>query len=189
MAANHALANYLVQPIGEGSQGAPRIEDLLAESVPSGLQRLSVQGTRALTDELIETLLGLLQVPILDLVVGGWRKYQRIMEAAHRSLVSGPEIVELASHEITSHHEPSVDLVLDGSVVATLHIDIDTSLIIEMLTATISEGRITAIHTGDCALSGQILLNAMRVGAFQGSLNLPLDLDLGTGVQLVKQPS
>ena len=58
---------------------------------------------------------GLLSLDLGDLVIAGWRKQADLAAAAERTAANpnSPEVVELATHRISSTHRPYVELLLN----------------------------------------------------------------------------
>src|SRR6266508_735429 len=65
---------------------------------------------------------GVLDLDVVDLVVGAWRKHAALVAAAERTLdVPGrEEIVDLASHGMRSVHRPYVAVLVDGREVTRI---------------------------------------------------------------------
>lgn len=126
-----------------------------------GLRHLSGSAGRALTRELAEVVLKSLDVVDLkDLLVGGWRKYKDLTDAAVRTLAAAgtQELVALAAHRIVSTHQPSVDLIVKGINVHTVVFDLTVAFDVSGVLAVVREGKLAALRGGTCLITGELAL-------------------------------
>lgn len=126
-----------------------------------GLRHLSGSASRALTRELAEVVLKSLDVVDLkDLLVGGWRKYKDLTDAAVRTLaaIGTQELVALAAHRIVSTHQPSVDLIVKDVNVHTVVFDLTVAFDVSGVLAVVREGKLAALRGGNCLITGELAL-------------------------------
>ncbi|WP_216909590.1 hypothetical protein [Nocardia noduli] len=104
----------------------------------------------------------LLQLDLGGLMVRGWRRYDRLREAAIRTRTGSTEQVELLEHEITHTHNPHLEISVDANPVGALDLELRIALLLRPLTATIRGGLLVALGPGDCTLSANV--DATEVG-------------------------
>jgi hypothetical protein len=129
----------------------------------------------------------LLSLNLADVVVAGWKKYDRLRQAA-RSTRGNPnarEVVELATHNIESSHRPAVDVFLNGNAIATINIDLELTCTISGLIAGIHQGRLMEIQSGACTVTGSLAMQQITIVERQRKLDLPRVLRLRHGVPLL----
>ena len=89
----------------------------------------------AVAAELASAVAGVLDFDLFGVIVSGWKKYDALVEAGRRTAAdpSTEEVVELATHRIASVHRPTIDLLLDGVRIGTLHVEATFECVIEGL--------------------------------------------------------
>ncbi|HEY2519011.1 MAG TPA: hypothetical protein VGJ19_02800 [Streptosporangiaceae bacterium] len=124
------------------------------------LARLTRQGRDAAEEQLASAAAGLLDLDLGDLLIYGWRTRKRIVNAARqtRQAPGRREIVQLGTHRVTSAHEPTIDLLVDGVNVHTFRFQLTVVFDIEVAALVIWNGLLTALKTGDCEVTGSLSL-------------------------------
>ncbi|MGH4026264.1 MAG: hypothetical protein ACRDRV_16950 [Pseudonocardiaceae bacterium] len=150
-------------PDGDNAEALTRsfTERGVIRSGIKGLRHLSGSASRALTRELAEVVLKSLDVVDLkDLLVGGWRKYKDLTDAAVRTLAAAgtQELVALAAHRIVSTHQPSVDLIVKDINVHTIVFDLTVAFDVSGVLAVVREGKLAALRGGTCLITGELAL-------------------------------
>lgn len=149
-------------------------------------------GTRSLLDREVATVVGsLLDIGLDDVLTAGWQAHRALRDAGERSLATSPhgeELVELAQHTVSSTHSPHVDLLLDGTRVATIGATVLLSLEVGALVAVVSGGSLTALRSGSCLAKLVVTVQDSEVVSRERAFDAPLHVSLGDGVDLVGQP-
>ena len=135
----------------EAADGA----DLLARAIDedtmaAALPQLSRAGRSAAGAELTDMAKGLLELDLGGLALAGWAKHRDLVAAATRTSEhpGSTELVELATHRITSVHRPSVDLLVDGVRVAVVRLELEVELLVRALVATVRLGHLIGLRSG-----------------------------------------
>jgi hypothetical protein len=173
---------------GGGLEEALRVSDAMKRAVDA-LERVPKPLAHVALDRVAEVLSGVLRVDLVDVLVGGWTKYQAL-EAAARTSVEHPEeeqVVELATHQIVSTHEPSVEIDLDGHHVGSIGVKIELSATIHALVAIVSGGRLTALRSGRVDLKGELSCEGIEISSVSRQLDPSLELDIGGGIRLIRE--
>jgi hypothetical protein len=120
-------------------------------------------------------------------VIEGWKKDEALVEAARRTVAdpSTQEVVELATHRITSVHRPTIDLLLDGVRIGTLHMEATFDCVLEGVVGTVARGRLVALRYGRCDATATVLADDIEIVRREGILDLGLETSLGAGIELV----
>ncbi|MGH2659605.1 MAG: hypothetical protein ACRDHS_08055 [Actinomycetota bacterium] len=142
----------------------------------------------AARDEVARVTAGLLDLDLVDVLVGGWRKYGALAEAARRSLNSpgAEEVVDLAVHRITSTHRPRIDLMVDGVKVAEVDFAIDLTIDLHAVRAVLVGGRLIALRSGRADLHAELTCEGVSVASATRQVELPVIVPLGSGVTLTE---
>jgi hypothetical protein len=129
---------------------------------------------------------GVLDLDLVDLVVGGWRKHAALVEAARRTLaVPGTkEVVDLASHRIRSVHQPYLTVLIDGVQVAKVDFELTVVFDVKALVAVVREGRLVALRGGLCEVAATLAAEGVLLVQQRRQLDLNARLPLGVGIQL-----
>lgn len=174
---------------GEDSAGqlaAALKESGVLGSVISGLGKLSKAGMEAVGDQIASIGADLLGLGLDTLIVEGWRKFEDLQAAAQRTRAAGgSEVLDLASHSITSTHEPKIELRLDDIPVAALQFELSLSFVLKAVVATVRDGRLVSLHSGICDVDGSLAVQDKPLASRSGHFELPLLMRLGAGVPLL----
>jgi hypothetical protein len=127
-----------------------------------------------------------LNLDVGDVLVGALAGYAALREAGRRTAADteASELVELVSHEISLDNQPSIDLLVDGVQVATVHLTLSLLIDVQAMTATVRAGRLTGLRVGRCDVTASISVDGITVASKQGQLQLPVSLPVGAGIPL-----
>ena len=119
---------------------------------------------------------GVLAVDLGDLVIAGWRKQGQLAAAAERTAANPgtPEVVELATHRVSSVHHPYVELLVNDVRVTTVNFELDLEFEIKALVATVRDGHLVSLHSGDCDLSATLTAEGVRLASRRQKFSLPV---------------
>jgi hypothetical protein len=145
-------------------------------SLDAGLQLVSQAGRQAANSQVATVAHDLLDLDLADLVVAGWRKQGELAAAAERTTANpgSSEVVELASHRISSVHRPFVDLLINDVQVARVNFELDIEFVVKALVVTVSNGHIVSLHTGACDVAATLAAEGLQLASRQGHFELPL---------------
>jgi hypothetical protein len=145
-------------------------------SLDAALQHVSQAGRQAADSRVATVAHGLLDLDLGDLVVEGWRKQGELAAAAERTAANpgSSEVVELASHRISSVHRPFVELLINDVHVATVNFVLDIEFVIQALVVTVSNGHVVSLHAGACDAAATLAAEGIQVASRRAHLELPL---------------
>src|SRR5215469_1430954 len=143
--------------LGGGSEDdTTTIRQLLSEhhlvsSCGGNLMKLTRQGRDAAEEQLASVTAGLLDLDVGDLLIYGWRTRERLVKAARqtRQIPGRQEVVQLGTHRITSAHNPTIELLIDGVKVHTFRFQLTVIFDIEVAALIIQRGQLTGLKAGD----------------------------------------
>lgn len=152
-----------------------------------GVAKLSRAGRNAANDQIATVAHGLLDLDLGGLVIAAWGKYADLTTAAKRTFATpdSSEVVELATHTITSAHHPFVELLVNDVHVATVHFELAVKFVVKALVATLQHGRLVAVHAGDCDVAATLAAEGRQLAKREAHLQLPLLVRLGGGIPLL----
>jgi hypothetical protein len=130
---------------------------------------------------------GFLEIDTFDLLAAGWRKHAALMAAARQTAESPGEeqVVELATHRVTSKHRPSIDLEVDEASVGSLDVEIDVTFVVHAVRGVVTAGRLTALRSGLVDLEAALSCEGVPIASERRQVDLALEVDLGSGVPLI----
>jgi hypothetical protein len=157
-------------------------------SLGAALTNLSRAGRGAVGNQIATVAHGLLDLDLGDLVIGGWCKYADLTAAAKRSIAApgSSEIVDLATHRITSTHSPHVEVFVNDTRVATVRFDLSITFTVKGVVATVRDGHLTTLQTGVCDVTGTLAAEGRQLAKREAHFELPLLLHLGDGIPLLR---
>jgi hypothetical protein len=138
---------------------------------------LVAQTTReAAGDQVAAVADSVLDLDLGDLVVAGWRKQGQLAAAAERTAANPgtSELVELATHRVSSVHHPYVELLVNDVRVTTVNFELDLEFEIKALVATVRDGHLVSLHSGDCDLSATLTAEGIRLASRRQQFSLPV---------------
>ena len=154
------------------------------------LSRLTADGREAANDALASATESLLDLDIGDVLIYAWRTQKRLADAA-RETQRAPgrmEVVQLASHQVTSTYSPAVDLMVDDVRVHTFHFQLDLVLTIGVAAVTVQNGRLVSVKAGDGSAAGTLTLKMPGGDAVllhrERKFDLHLTIRVGNGIPL-----
>jgi len=152
------------------------------------LQSLSRSGRAAVSSELDGAARGLLdELDLGGLLVAGWCKYAALRAAAERTIAApgSTEVVDLATHHVTSTRSFTVELIVDGQCAATVHFKLSVEFAVKELAATVCQGYLAGFRSGGCEATGALRVEGRDWVARHAQLELPLVISLGDGIPLL----
>jgi hypothetical protein len=162
-----------------------REQAALAAAVP-GFTGFGSALRNAVGREMARRVSDLLGLDLGDLAIAGWKRYQRLMEAARRTYDAPgrTEFVEMVKHQIKSSHHPSIELFIDGRSAATIQVGLDVIFEMEAVVAVVKKGELTAIDSGKCTVTVMLDVAGAVVAKKQRQFDLPGAIRLRHGVPL-----
>ncbi|GAA0593249.1 hypothetical protein [Streptomyces crystallinus] len=147
-----------------------------ATALLSGTTRpLTAAADEAVEREMAAVVDSFLGLDLFDVAAGGWRKHAALTAAARRTRAApgSEEVVALATHDITSHHRPYVDVLMDGIKLGTLDVGLDLNFRVTGLVAVVRDAQLVALSSGECVLTGILTLQQILLAKRQARLDLP----------------
>jgi hypothetical protein len=156
-------------------------------NLASALERLPREIRKTSIRKISEAAAGLLDVNLIGVLVSGWREHQDLTSAARRTLAvpGSTELVDLATHQVTEEQQPYVSVLVDGHDVATLQLGLSVVLEISALLAGISAGRLIAVHSGRCDITGKLTIQGRDAITRRAHSDLPGVITLSQGLRLL----
>jgi len=141
----------------------------------------------AAVDQVTTAAAGLLDINLADLVAAGWQKHADLTAAARRTLAApgSTDLVDLASHRISTAQEPYVTVLVDGHRVATIRFGLSLAFEISALLAEIKAGKLVALHSGRCVVTGTLAIQDINVVTRQARIDLSGVIALRGGIRLL----
>ena len=172
--AAETLAGKILSPGGDQNLGRA------LAYLPEMTRRVAVQ-------EAATTAAALLKVDLTDVLVHGWREHRDIVSTARRTLAApgSTELLSLATHEVTMDKRPSINVLVYGHRVATLELGLSVVFDINGVLLGIGGGRLTAVHSGRCEITGTLAVQGTDLLVKRGRLALPGVFSLRRGIRLL----
>jgi hypothetical protein len=151
-------------------------EQGVVSSLGARLQLLSQVGRQAASSQVASVAYGLLDLDLGDLVVAGWREQHELAAAAERTAANpgGAELVELATHRISSVHRPFVELLINDVRVATVNFELDIEFVVKALVVTVRSGHVVSLHSGMCEVRATLAVEGLQLASRRAHSELPL---------------
>jgi hypothetical protein len=128
----------------------------------------------------------LLDRDIGQVLLDAWAAHRALVAAGERTLTDpgGEEIVDLGPHQVTLDDEPEIDVVVNGSTIATITLTLSLEIQVKALTAVVRKGRLVAVTAGPFDVDASIKVEGQTVARREAQLHLPIPLPVGSGIDL-----
>ncbi|MDQ2882167.1 MAG: hypothetical protein M3Y48_13355 [Actinomycetota bacterium] len=95
------------------------------------------------------------QLDLASLVIEGWRTYNKLIEAAHRSRSTPerPEKVVLSTHQITSKHQPTIDVIINETKRYSIRLSLTITFDFHLVRAVVKNGALVGLESGSCLVN------------------------------------
>ncbi len=174
---------------------ADRAAEMLAEALrerevaglrPEGVSRLAGPGRRAVTERVARAFEPLLATPLGAVLEVAWSKHEELRSAAQRGLASpgSAEVVELATHEVTSVQRPYVDLEVDGFPRVRLLAEVRVRAVLDGVLGVVVGGRLTEVRSGRATVHLELRVMGTDVAEREATFDVPGLVSLGEGLVL-----
>lgn len=161
---------------------AGAVEDNLAtalKTLPHALRAAAVAEGTAVAAQALD-------VNLAELLIAGWRDYEQLTSAAHRTLSTGKsELISLATHQITASLTPSITLLIDNHRVAKLQLEVSAVCDIKALVAKIRAGRLVAMYAGYSDTTATLAVQNTEIVSKTSRFDLPGLLSFNPGIRLL----
>jgi hypothetical protein len=163
------------------------LPDWIEKNVGGALGGLSPATRAAAAREITATVASSLNVNPVDVLVGGWREYKKITDAARGTLAAtgSTELLALATHQISETLNPFVTVLVDDYRVATLQLSISIICDVQAMLARISAGRLVAVESGRCYVTVALAIADAEITSRTTRFDLPGAVSLGRGLRLL----
>lgn len=163
-----------------------------AEALPSLVVWLpSAAAHKAAVREAAGAIADLVDFDLVDVLVAGWRKHAALTAAARRTLAApgSTEVVDLATHRVTSTHRPWVDVVVGEVHVAKLDLEVYLELLVKVVVAVVRHGRLVDLRFLRCDVAASLSVEGIEVARKDGALDPSLVAGFGDGIPLTPDPA
>jgi hypothetical protein len=145
-------------------------------SMGTTFELVSEAGREAAGNQVAVVAHELLDLDLGDLVVAGWRKQGQLAAAAERTAANpgSSEVVELATHRVSSAHHPFVELLVNDVHVATVTFDLEIEFVVKALVVTVRDGHVVSLHTGACDVAATLAAEGVQLASRRAHFELPL---------------
>lgn len=129
----------------------------------------------------------LLKADVIGMLVRGWREHRDIVAAARRTLAAPAriELVSVSAHEVMLDQRPSVSILVDGRLAATVHLGLSIVFDVNALLLLISDGRLSAVRSGRCDITATLAVQGDDLFVGRAHLELPGVIRPRRGIRLV----
>ena len=190
MSESNLMLRDLLAPSEKGLSADPRV---LMESDPrlqTLKERLAKEAKKVnwdgLSDVLAQKAIELLDVPVLEILLRAWRKYEQVKKLADDHPRGKSMRVRVATHSFESQHRPCLEIIVRGlPKKITINFSVLVTVTLDGLLLRIEDGSIKAIETGTLKGQGAFSLeSAVLIERDFGPIHLPGTLALGSGIPL-----
>lgn len=129
----------------------------------------------------------LLNVPMSQIIAGGWNQYRALTEYRDRKKHPSEEVAlfPLGQHTITSTHKPQIEILVNDRRIGSIDFEIRLAMEIEAAILKIQDGRIWEVEVGSCRGGGTLMFGpAILFERKTGKVRLPAVISFPRGVSI-----
>jgi hypothetical protein len=138
-------------------------------------------------DEISKKSIDLLDINLIDVLVGAWNKYQGLRKYLDREKYSPTQsvLVPLGEHTVKSEHQPYVEVLINDEVVARITFHVALAFTVRGVLLLVQDGRIKSVKTGEIKGKGTVKCEeALLLEQDFRTVSLPGTVDLGEGIRI-----
>jgi hypothetical protein len=126
---------------------------------------IHVRAAKHMRTQIAEHIAGILvQLPITDMLVGGWTHLGKVNKAKEETAKDGSSrTVAVGHHELTVRHDPQIDLVVDRVPVPLLKLFFDVVFTIGPSVFEIAAGKIAKATPGPISVKAVLSSNKVKI--------------------------
>jgi hypothetical protein len=162
------------------------IEHDTTDEVARRIDGLTKVAVKFLAEEVAKVASEFLDIALVELLAGGWRKHSQLVAAARRTRgrPGSKEAVRLTRHRITSTHRPRIDVFFRDRPAGTIHFELDVEFVVTSVEVVLQEGHIVALRSGACEITATFSAERQQVARVEMQFGLDAEIPLGAGIML-----
>ena len=170
--------------------GAPGTDDLprqLEEQLGGVLDNLPHAIHEAAAGQIAGAAAQLLDVNLVDVLIGAWRLHEELVKAARRSLQApgGITLQDLLPFQVSVTQDPYIDILVDDRSVARVQFSLTLEYEVRAMLPEIRAGRLVALHDGHCDVTATLAIENQQIASRSVRFELPGAIRLGAGLRLL----
>ena len=144
-------------------------------------------GWSAAFEEMYRKTTDLLDISVVDVLVGAWNTYQALKKYLDREKYPPTQsiLVPLAEHTVKSEHNPHIDILVNDEPVGKIAFQIALTFTVRGVILIVQDGKIKGIKTGEVKGKGSLKCEgALLLEQDFRPIPLPGSVDLGDGIPI-----
>lgn len=169
---------------GAGTDDLPR---QLEEQLGGALDNLPHAIHEAAAGQIAGAAAQLLDVNLVDVLIGAWRLHEELIKAARRSLQApgGITLQDLLPFQVSVTQDPYIDVLVDDHSVARIQFSLTLEYEVRAMLPEIRSGRLVALHDGHCDVTATLAIEDQQIASRSMRFELPGAIRLGAGLRLL----
>lgn len=176
-----------------GGKASPEVKSKLEKNDQAALLRekisaaLGKNGWSAAFEEIYKKTADLLDISVVDVLVGAWNTYQALKKYLDKEKYPPTQsiLVPLAEHTVKSEHNPHIDIFINDKLVGSIAFQIVLTFTVRGVILIVQDGKIKGIKTGEVKAKGSLKCEgALLLEQDFRPIPLPGSVDLGDGIPI-----
>ena len=169
---------------GAGTDDLPR---QLEEQLGGALDNLPYAIHEAAAGQIAGAAAQLLDVNLVDVLIGAWRLHEELIKAARRSLQApgGVTLQDLLPFQVSVTQDPYIDVLVDDHSVVRIQFSLTLEYEVRAMLPEIRSGRLVALHDGHCDVTATLAIEDQQIASRSMRFELPGVIRLGRGLRLL----
>lgn len=138
-------------------------------------------------DEISRKTTDLLDMSLIDLLLGAWNKYQGLKKYLDKEKYPPTQsiLVPLSEHTVRSEHRPYVEALINDEIIATITFHVALVFTVRGVLLLVQDGKIKSVKTGEIKGKGTVKCEeALLLEQDFRTISLPGTVDLGEGIPI-----
>jgi hypothetical protein len=178
-----------------GAKPSPEVKSKMERNDQALLLREKISttmgknGWSAAFEEIYKIATGLLDISVVDVLLGAWSRYQALKKYLDKEKYPPTQsiIVPLSEHTVKSEHNPHVEILVDDEPVGKIAFQITLAFTVRGAILMVQDGKIKGIKTGEIKGKGTLKCEgALLLEQDFRAIPLPGSVDLGGGIPIAE---
>ena len=157
---------------------------LLREKISATMGK---NGWAAASEEIYKKATDLLDISVVDVLLGAWSKYQALKKYLDKEKYPSTQsiLVPLAEHTVKSEHSPHVEILVNDEPIGRIAFQIALTFTVRGAILIVQDGKIRGFKTGEIKGKGTLKCEGLLLleQDFR-PIPLPGSIDLGDGIPI-----
>lgn len=172
---------------GAGGPGSAELRAQFGGQLGGALDGLPALVREVAAGKAADAAAQLLDVSLIEVLIGAWREHEQLTAAARRSLRApgSTQLPGLLTFQVSATQNPYIDILVDHRRVTRIQLTLALDYEVRALLPEVRAGVLTAVRYGHCEVTASLAIDGQPVASQSMEFELPGAISLGRGLRLL----